>query len=334
MREEMKEGRVANESCKSDRDDQCVKGEVTPSIRQILLGLKRALFIGLSGLRLTAEERVWLRDKNVAGVILFSRNYQDKQQLTALTAEIREINPDLLISVDHEGGRVQRFREGFTQLPAMRQLGERYDHSKEEALTEAYQLGFLMATELRVVGVDFSYAPVCDLDYGVNPAIGDRAFHHDPEVVTALVLAFYRGIRAAGSVGVAKHFPGHGFVNIDTHIAIARDDRSLTCLEAHDLKPFRALIDIGIEALMPAHIIFTALDANNSVISSERWLRYLREELGFQGAIISDDLDMGGAHHLGSVQEKVDRCFSAGIDVVLLCNDFQAIRELLATDNE
>ncbi len=332
MKEESVKKSMGKEKTVADREDPALKGEIVSSIRSRLLALKKSLFIGLSGLKLTTEERGWLAHKDVAGVILFSRNYQDKPQLTALTAEIQEINPELLISVDHEGGRVQRFRDGFTQLPPMRELGRLYDQSREAALSEAYQLGSIMASELIAVGVDFSYAPVCDIDYGVNPAIGDRAFHDDPTVVTELVLAFYRGVRAAGSVGVAKHFPGHGFVNIDTHVAIAQDDRPLTLLEERDLKPFRALIDAGIEALMPAHIIFTALDADNSVISSEKWLRYLREELAFQGAIISDDLDMGGASHLGSVKEKVDRCFSAGIDIVLLCNDFQAIRELLTVD--
>ncbi|WP_239990323.1 beta-N-acetylhexosaminidase [Ignatzschineria cameli] len=313
----------------SDSDSEKRGAETSASMRSRLLGLKQALFIGISGLKLTEEEKRWLAHRDVAGVILFSRNYQDKTQLKALTAEIRSIDQNLLISVDHEGGRVQRFREGFSKLPPMRELGKRYDHSKEAALAEATQLGKLMATELRAVGVDFSYAPVCDLDYGVNPAIGDRAFHSDPTAVAQLVLAFYEGVRAAGSIGVAKHFPGHGFVTIDTHIAIAQDDRPLSYLETHDLKPFRALIDAGIEALMPAHIIFTALDSDNSVIASKKWLHYLRETLGFQGAIISDDLDMGGATHLGRVSEKVDRCFAAGIDIVLLCNDFQAIRELL-----
>lgn len=167
--------------------------ETSASMRSRLLGLKQALFIGISGLKLTEEEKRWLAHRDVAGVILFSRNYQDKTQLKALTAEIRSIDQNLLISVDHEGGRVQRFREGFSKLPPMRELGKRYDHSKEAALAEATQLGKLMATELRAVGVDFSYAPVCDLDYGVNLAIGDRAFHSDPTAVAQLVLAFYEG---------------------------------------------------------------------------------------------------------------------------------------------
>lgn len=299
------------------------------AIKTALLKLHSAVFIGISGITLTAEERQWLQHPLVGGVILFSRNYRDIAQLKALTASIKAVDPQLLISVDHEGGRVQRFREGFTTLAPMRALGDLYDSTPEAALTAAFNSGYTIATELQSVGVDFSYAPVCDLDYGVNPAIGDRAFHHDAEVVAKLVSALYEGLKAGGSIGVAKHFPGHGFVNIDTHLTIAHDDRSLAELETHDLIPFKTLIHAGIEALMPAHIIFSCLDATHTVITSEKWLHYLRHQLGFGGVIISDDLDMGGANHLGSVEEKVQACFDAGINIVLLCNDMRAIQSLL-----
>ena len=300
--------------------------------RNTLLSLKSSVFIGISGIILTAEEQSWLTHPLVGGVILFSRNYQDIAQLQALTASIKAINPALLISVDHEGGRVQRFRTDFTNLPPMRALGHLYDEDREKALSEAYLVGQTIAQELQHVGVDFSYTPVCDLDYGVNPAIGDRAFHQDADVVSQLTHQLYLGLKDAGSVGVAKHFPGHGYVNIDTHLAIAKDDRPLDLLEETDLIPFKTLINAGIEALMPAHIIFSCLDADNTVITSKAWLNYLEETMGFEGVIISDDLDMKGADHLGSVQEKVEACFNAGINIVLLCNDMEAIRELLSLE--
>lgn len=299
------------------------------SVRTQILDLKNAVFIGLSGVELTSEEKEWLMHPLVGGVILFKRNYVDLVQLKALTASIKMIDPLLLISVDHEGGRVQRFRDYFTAIPAMRTLGERYDESPEIALKEAFEIGQIIAQELKSVGVDFSYTPVCDLDYGVNPAIGDRAFHHDAGVTAELVVSLYEGLKSEGSIGVAKHFPGHGYINIDTHLAIAHDDRSLEVLESADLIPFQKLITAGVEALMPAHIIFSCLDAEKTVITSNVWMQYLRENLGFKGVIISDDLDMKGADHLGTVQEKVAACFDAGINIVLLCNDMSAIRELL-----
>src|SRR5699024_7806938 len=276
----------------SDLNDHCHEEQ---SISSQLLSLKSSVFIGVSGLVLTDEEKEWLIHPLVGGVILFSRNYQDIPQLKALTSSIKAINPALLISVDHEGGRVQRFRENFTRLPAMRVLGTVYDQDPEKALEQAFSAGSVIAKELKAVGVDFSYAPVCDLDYGVNPAIGDRAFHHNAAIVAKLVTQFYEGLKSEGSIGVAKHFHGHGFINIDTHLAIAKDDRSLEALEQADLLPFKKLIRAGIEALMPAHIIFPCLDAENTVITSKVWMQYLRETLGFSGVIISDDLDMKGA---------------------------------------
>ncbi len=299
----------------------------------IIESQEKGVFIGISGLTLKKEERAWLRHPLVSGVILFTRNYQDRAQLKALTSEIRRVNPSLLISVDHEGGRVQRFREGFTEIPPMRYFGELYDQSPKKALEAVKRAGETIGRELNEVGVDFSYTPVCDIDYGVNPAIGDRAFHHDPAVVAQLVTALYEGLQEGGSIGVAKHFPGHGFINIDTHLAVATDSRSLAELEEADLKPFKALIEAGIEAMMPAHIIFPALDPDATAVTSPKWIDYLRNKLQFSGAIISDDLDMKGAEHLGSVKEKVEACFNAGINIVLICNDMEAIRELLSEED-
>ncbi len=295
----------------------------------ILESLTEALFIGISGLTLTDEEEQWLQHPLVGGVILFARNYDNREQLKALTEAIRTLNPSLLISVDHEGGRVQRFREGFTPIPPMAHLGKLYEQDPEGALLEARRLGAIIGEELNEVGVDFSYTPVVDLDYGINPAIGDRALHHDPQVVAALALALYEGLKEGGSIAVAKHFPGHGFVSVDTHFALAEDRRSLAELEERDLIPFQRLIEAGVEAIMPAHILYRHVDDQATAVTSRVWIEYLRDELNFKGAIISDDLDMKGADHLGGVKEKIDACFAAGVNILLLCNDFDAIREVL-----
>lgn len=292
------------------------------------------LIIGISGHALTDKERVSLQSPLVVGVILFTRNYQNKEQLKSLTTEIRQINPQLLISVDHEGGRVQRFRDGFTRLPAMNELESAYQHAPREALKKAHSYGETIASELKSVGVDFSYAPVCDLNYGHNEVIGDRSFHCDPISATLLVQSFYQGLRAQNSIGVAKHFPGHGFVAIDTHLGLAHDDREWNDIVKNDLLPFKTLIDEGIEAIMPAHIIYQSFDPDNTVVSSSKWLNYLREDLEFDGLIISDDLDMKGAEHLGTIAEKAQKCFDAGVDILLCCNDFSAIDELLEFYND
>ncbi len=291
---------------------------------------RHSIIIGISGLEVTKRERKWLLHPLVSGVILFSRNYSSRQQLIALTREIRAINPTLLISVDHEGGRVQRFREGFTPIPPMGELGRMLEKSnnKERALLEIENIGEIIGRELSSVGIDFSYTPVCDLDYGHNDVIGDRSFHRDVTIVSDAVSALHRGLKKSGSIGIAKHFPGHGFVSLDTHHALAIDDRPIEEIMA-DLPPFRRLIDEGIAGIMPAHIIYPAFDPNFSAVSSEKWLSFLRNELNFRGAIISDDLDMAGANHLGSVKEKVEACFRAGINIVLICNDFEAIEKLL-----
>lgn len=287
------------------------------------------LIIGLQGYELTQIEQQWLQHPLVVGVILFTRNYKDKDQLIALTQGIRQINPDLLISVDHEGGRVQRFREGFTKLPAMNTLEETYHNDPKAALRASYSYGKTIATELASVGVDFTYAPVCDINYGHNDVIGDRAFHSDPVTTSLLVQAFYLGLRSRNSIGVAKHFPGHGYVEIDTHLGVAVDDRPLLEIIQNDLLPFKTLIEEGIEVIMPAHIIYKNFDAEHTAVSSPKWMNYLRDDLGFDGLIISDDLDMKGAEHLGSVVDKAHKCFNAGVDILLCCNDFTAIEALL-----
>lgn len=285
--------------------------------------------IGLQGYEVTELEQQWLEHPLVVGVILFSRNYRDKTQLLALTESIRSIDDELVISVDHEGGRVQRFREGFTRILPMNTLEALYNEDAKKATDLAYEYGQTIAQELRNVGVDFSYAPVCDINYNRNDVIGDRSFHSDSKAVTQLVGALYDGLKSEKSIGVAKHFPGHGYVAIDTHLGVAYDDRPFSEIEESDLQPFKALIRSGIEAVMPAHIIYTDFDADHTAVSSSKWMDYLRNELGFQGLVISDDLDMKGADHLGTMAEKAQKCFDAGVDILLCCNDFHGINELL-----
>jgi beta-N-acetylhexosaminidase len=289
-----------------------------------------SLLIGLERELLLPHERQFLLHPMVAGVILFSRNYESPAQLAALTREIHDLrHPKLLIAVDHEGGRVQRFREGFTRLPAMGKLGEYYSAYPENALKLAQQTGYVMASELLACGVDFSFAPVLDLDWGVSEVIGDRSFAKDPYVVARLANALLRGMREAGMAGVAKHFPGHGFVAPDTHKAIAIDSRSWDEIQSHDLQPFLSLIAQNIEAIMPAHVRYSEVDAW-PVGFSQAWLqRILRGNAHFGGVIVSDDLGMQAAAIYGSLSERVELALNAGCDLVLLCNELDQIQEVL-----
>jgi beta-N-acetylhexosaminidase len=287
------------------------------------------LMIDIAGAELTAEDIQVLSHPLVGSVILFTRNYRDTAQLTALTAAIRGVrSPQLLIAVDHEGGRVQRFREGFTRLPAARLLGRRYDQDRREALSLAQSVGWLMASELRAVGVDFSFAPCVDLDYGVSEIIGDRAFHKDPDAVAALAVAYMSGMREAGMASVAKHFPGHGAVIADSHVALPVDRRKFVDMEA-DIRPYRPLIDNSLTAVMGAHVVFPAVDPLPASLS-KRWITgVLRRELGFHGCVFADDLSMAGAAAFGGVIERAELAFAAGCDVLPICNDRQAVKSVL-----
>jgi len=287
------------------------------------------LMIDIAGTELTSEDIKVLSHPLVGSVILFTRNYRDIAQLTALTAAIRaQRSPQLLIAVDHEGGRVQRFREGFTCLPPARLLGRRYDQDRREALNLAQSVGWLMAGELRAVGVDFSFAPCVDLDYGVSEIIGDRAFHKDPDVVAALGIAYMAGMREAGMAAVAKHFPGHGAVIADSHVALPVDRRKYADLEP-DIRPYRPLIDNNLAAVMGAHVVFPAVDALPASLS-QRWITgVLRRELGFHGCVFADDLSMAGAAAFGGVIERAKHAFAAGCDVLPICNDRQAVQSVL-----
>lgn len=270
-----------------------------------------------------AVERERLQHPAAGGIILFRRNYQSHEQITALIAEIRAIRPELLIAVDHEGGRVQRFRDGFTRLPA----ASVYALKGDEDLAEG--AGWLMAAELRAVGVDFSFAPVLDVESGISQVIGDRAFGTDPFTVTRMAGRFMTGMHSAGMAAVGKHFPGHGGVVEDSHKALPIDPRDLKTLESHDLVPFRTLIGQGLEGIMPAHVIYSALDAQPAGFSPF-WIReVLRARLGFEGAIFSDDLSMAGAAFAGGYKDRARMALDAGCDMILVCNAPGAADEVL-----
>jgi beta-N-acetylhexosaminidase len=285
--------------------------------------------VDIAGQELSAEDVRVLAHPLVGSVLLFARNYSNPRQVAALTAAIRALRtPHLLIAVDHEGGRVQRFREGFTRLPAARLLGRRFDEDRRDALALAQSVGWLMAAELRAVGVDFSFAPCIDLDYGVSEIIGDRAFHTDPDAVAALAVATMSGMREAGMAAIAKHFPGHGAVVADSHIALPVDRREFADLEA-DIRPYRPLIDNNLPGIMAAHVVFPAVDTLPASLS-KRWITgVLRGELGFHGCVFADDLTMAGAAAVGDVIARAELALAAGCDVLPICNDRQSVELVL-----
>lgn len=287
------------------------------------------VMLDLSGTDLTPDERALLSHPLVGGVILFARNFASCEQLTRLTADIHALRtPSLLIAVDHEGGRVQRFREGFTRLPPMRALGVLWDADPSAALEAARATGYVLAMELRAVGVDLSFTPVLDLEYGSSSVIGDRAFHGQPETVSSLAGALVDGLRGAGMGSVGKHYPGHGFVAADSHVAVPIDNRPFEEIMATDLLPYRRLGD-KLAAVMPAHVVYDRVDPMPAGFSAH-WLRkVLRGELGFDGAIFSDDLSMEGASVAGGIVERAHAAVAAGCDVALVCNALEAARGLL-----
>ena len=287
--------------------------------------------LGVEGTSLGAGDRERLMHPLVGGVILFSRNYENTAQLEALTAQIRELRtPSLLISVDHEGGRVQRFREGFTAIPPMRTLGELWERDATAALAEARRVGLLIARELRAHGIDFSFTPVLDVDYGTSGVIGNRAFSADPNVISRLASSLCEGLRAGGCAAVGKHFPGHGFVTADSHHELPIDERPLSDLLARDLVPFAALARAGLEAVMPAHVVYPAVDDKPAGFS-RIWIEdILRRQLQFDGLVFSDDLGMAGACAAGDIVARAEAAVDAGCDMVLTCNEFDAADELLS----
>ncbi|TLY50877.1 MAG: beta-N-acetylhexosaminidase [Gammaproteobacteria bacterium] len=278
------------------------------------------LVIGIGGTEIAAHEREWLRLPQVSGVILFKRNYASREQVAALIAELRrERGDEFLITVDQEGGPVQRFQgDGFTRFPALARLGDVYERDRSAALARAEEHAWLMASEMRAIDIDLSFAPVIDLKRG-NRAIGERAFHADPHIVSALGLAYLRGMRLAGMAATIKHFPGHGSVLEDTHFDNAADPRTLDQLRATDLVPFADAIEGGAEAVMMAHVAYPRVDAQPAGYSRV-WIEdILRGEFGFRGVVFSDDISMAAAESAGGIAARIAAHRDAGCDLVLVC---------------
>lgn len=288
------------------------------------------VIVDVGGTELTTEDRERLCHPSVGGVILFARNYSAPAQLAALCAAIGALrSPRLVICVDHEGGRVQRFRDGFTAIAPMRELGLCWDRDVAAAALQATRCGYTIASELRMHGVDFSFAPVLDVDFGQSGVIGDRALSRNPNAIAHLAQCLIEGLHAGGCASVGKHFPGHGFVSADSHTELPRDDRPLDALVAADLVPFAVLARGGLDAVMPAHVVYARIDADLAGYSSF-WLReMLRGRYGFDGMIFSDDLSMAGARAAGDINARAHAATAAGCDVVLVCNDAVCADQLL-----
>jgi beta-N-acetylhexosaminidase len=286
------------------------------------------IMMDVSGLTLTEVEATQILKPSIGGVILFSRNFKSIEQVTKLINSIRKLNPELLISVDHEGGRVQRFKEGFTHLPAMEKLGNFYDRDPELAKNLAFSCGFVLAYELLDIGVDFSFAPVLDVDYGQSSVIGDRAFHSNPEAISLLAGSLIAGMHEAGMKCVGKHFPGHGFVAADSHLDLPIDDRSMTEL-IRDMSPFKDLVGRGLDAVMPAHVVYSQVDDKPAGFS-KKWIKeILQEQFGFSGVVFSDDLSMQGAFFIKDIHDRVRVSLESGCDMVLICNHPEMVAEVI-----
>ena len=290
--------------------------------------------VDVAGLELSARERRRLEEPACAGVILFSRNYDNREQLRALCEQIKALrDPALLIAVDQEGGRVQRFRKQFTLLPPMRTIGTVWETDRKKGIQLAHDAAYVIAGELASCGIDLSFAPVLDIDHGCSTVIGDRAFHSSANAVIELAGAFIEGLRECGMSGVGKHFPGHGAVGADTHQDIAIDHRALAQIEKDDLRPFAALCKRGLAAVMPAHVIYDRLDDLPAGFS-KFWLQdVLRKRLGFSGVVFSDDLSMQAASVAGDAPARARAALSAGCDIALVCNapdDADAVLQAMA----
>lgn len=288
------------------------------------------LMVDIAGLSLDAGDHELLRHPLVGGVILFSRNYSGPAQLRSLCADIHGLrSPPLLVAVDQEGGRVQRFRDGFTLLPPPRLFGQIHDRDPKEAERVAELSAWLMAAELGALGVDLSFAPVVDLDYSVSSVIGDRALHADPEVVGELARAWVLGMRRAGMAACAKHFPGHGAVAGDSHHMLPMDNRPLDEIRRCDLMPYQRLIRLDLPAVMMAHVVYPAVDPEPASLS-RRWIEeQLRRGLGFQGAVFCDDLSMRGAEKAGDYLDRARVALAAGCDMLPVCNNRPGVEAIL-----
>lgn len=287
------------------------------------------LMIDLLGKELLADEREMLKHPLVGGVILFTRNFDNRKQIEQLVSEVRAVRPrPFLVAVDYEGGRVQRFRKDFTVLPPLRTVGQVYEHQQQAGLLLARQMGWLLAAELRAVDIDLSFGPVVDLDYGASTVIGDRSFHRNSKVVGQLAVSMMQGMRDAGLAAVAKHFPGHGAVVADSHVALPIDHRSHAELSP-DMFPYTCLIEQQLPAIMAAHVVFDQIDPLPASFSRKWLVDELREKLRFEGAVFSDDLSMEGASIMGSMPARARSALAAGCDMVLICNDREAVLRTL-----
>ncbi len=282
-----------------------------------------ALMMDLEGLQLSNAEEELIRQPVVGGLILFSRNYQNKSQLHELINSIRQIRPEIIIAVDQEGGRVQRFREGFLSLPPIYSLNQLYAKNPEQAKSSAKELGWTMAAEILHAGLDLSFAPVLDLYNSNSPVIKERAFSDSARTVVELARSYIAGMHEAGMVATGKHFPGHGSVLQDSHHDLPKDERDAAEILENDLRPFAECIDM-LDAVMPAHVIYPAIDTRCAGYS-EVWIKQkLRQELGFEGVVFSDDLTMAGAHSAGTIEARAELALSAGCDMILVCNNRSA----------
>ena len=291
-------------------------------MKQMALG---PLMIDIAGTELSDLDQERLCHPLVGGMILFSRNYSDPEQLVALTLSIHALRqPPLLIAVDHEGGRVQRFRDGFTRLPSMAALGRLYDQNQDAALAAASEVGYVLAAELRSRGIDYSFTPVLDLDYGPSRVIGDRAFHRQSSAVIALAKALGDGLREGGMGSCGKHYPGHGFVIPDSHVELPIDNRPLEAMQ-EDIEPYR---QIPLDGVMAAHVIYDCIDCNTAVFSN-KWIDYLRNNINFSGVVFTDDLSMEGAGVVGDMLNRVEAAYRAGCDMMLVCNSPDAVGQVL-----
>jgi beta-N-acetylhexosaminidase len=286
------------------------------------------VMLDVVGTELRDDDIRRIRHPLTGGVILFARNFESREQIAALASAIHEVRPGVLLAVDHEGGRVQRFKtDGFTRLPAMRKLGELWDKDVLQATKAATDVGYVLAAELRACGIDLSFTPVLDLDYGSSGVIGDRAFHRDPRVVALLAKSLNHGLSLAGMANCGKHFPGHGFVKADSHVAIPVDKRSLKAILSDDAAPY-GWMGMSLAGVMPAHVIYPKVDEHPAGFS-KKWLSMLRETFAFQGVIFSDDLSMEGASVAGSVTDGAHAALAAGCDMVLICNSPDKADQLL-----
>lgn len=293
------------------------------------------VMLDIEGHSLSPADRDLLREPAVGGVILFTRNYESVEQIADLVAAIRALrSPPLLIAVDHEGGRVQRFRDGFTQVPPMRRIGQEYDREVMAGVQAARDAGWLIASELRAVGIDLCFAPCVDLDWGVSEIIGNRSFHRQPDAVAELASAFCRGLRSAGMAAVAKHFPGHGAVLADSHLKLPVDRRDYGLL-LDDMRPYERLVSTSsIAGVMLAHIVYEKMDTQPAGFS-EYWIqRELRARLGFGGAVFCDDLSMQATRDYGSMGQRARLALDAGCDMILVCNDRDAAHDAVEALNE